>query len=382
MNIRLIRQAVFLMALVSISQTTHAETIDVTVGNNFFSPNDITIAPGDTVRWTNAANRTHDTTADDFSWASETSSAYVFSHTFNDAGEVLYHCTVHSSPGQNINTRMNGRIMVSTQADEPDLVLDSVDAADGDYGPGDEISIDTMVSNIGTADSTAYSITFYASTDSTITSADTPMGTFNRAALTQGSSHVISDTATLPAGLSAGHYFIGAILTVTDSNPANNSAVDAVTIRVLVFQINRGINDAWFNSDTAGQGFFIIAFPDFGIVFLAWFTFETSLPDDTIIANLGWAGHRWFTAVGTFSGDTAVLDIEFTSGGIFDSVEPTPDQESGKGTITVKFSDCENATVTYDIPSIARMDVVPVTRGLPDNVALCNELNDQLQPPP
>ena len=148
------------------------------------------------------------------------------------------------------------------------------------------------------------------------------------------------------------------------------------------FLINVGINDAWYNKDTAGQGFFLIVFPDLGLVFLAWFTFETPLPDESIVANLGWAGHRWFTAVGPYPGDTAVLEIEFTSGGVFDSVEPAVDQESGGGTITVKFSDCENATVTYDIPSIARMDVVPVTRIVPDNVALCNELNDQLQPPP
>ena len=142
-----------------------------------------------------------------------------------------------------------------------------------------------------------------------------------------------------------------------------------------MFQINAGLNDAWFNKDTAGQGFFIIVFPDLGIVFLAWFTFETSLPDESIVANLGWAGHRWFTAVGSYSGDTTVLDIEFTSGGVFDSVEPKPDQISGGGTITVKFDDCENGTVTYDIPSIARMDVVSITRIVPDNVTLCNELN-------
>jgi probable HAF family extracellular repeat protein len=141
------------------------------------------------------------------------------------------------------------------------------------------------------------------------------------------------------------------------------------------FNINAGINDAWFNADTAGQGFFIIAFPDLKFMFLAWFTFETSLPDESIIANLGWAGHRWFTAGGSYSGDTAELEIEFTSGGVFDSIEPTVDQVQGGGTITVKFSDCENATVTYDIPSIARMDVVPIKRGLPDNVALCEELN-------
>jgi N-acetylneuraminic acid mutarotase len=141
------------------------------------------------------------------------------------------------------------------------------------------------------------------------------------------------------------------------------------------FRINAGHNDAWFFRDTAGQGFFIIVYPDLGLMFLSWFTFETSLPDDSIMANLGWAGHRWFTAVGPYSGDTAVLDIEFTSGGVFDSAEPKPDQVPDGGTVTVKFDDCENGTVSYDIPSIARMNDVPITRIVPDNVALCKELN-------
>ena len=49
----------------------YSATHEVTVGNNFFSPNDLTIQVGDTVRWTNNAGF-HDVTADDFSWASPT----------------------------------------------------------------------------------------------------------------------------------------------------------------------------------------------------------------------------------------------------------------------------------------------------------------------
>ena len=56
---------------------------------------------------------------------------------------------------------------------------------------------------------------------------------------------------------------------------------------------------------------------------------------------------------------------------MFDSPEPKVVQDPDGGTITVKFDDCENGTVTYDIPSIAGMDVVPITRIVPDNVALC-----------
>jgi plastocyanin len=95
-----------------------AATHDVTVGNNFFSPNDLTIEVGDTVRWTNNAGRTHDVTADDFSWASATASSFVYERTFTSVEEILYHCSVHSSPGRDIKSFQNGRIDVvdSTQA--------------------------------------------------------------------------------------------------------------------------------------------------------------------------------------------------------------------------------------------------------------------------
>jgi plastocyanin len=88
-----------------------AETWDVTVGNNFFSPNDLTIQVGDTVRWTNNSGF-HDVTADNGSWASQTASSFTYSRTFNSVEEVLYHCSVHSEPGRNIQTSMNGRINV------------------------------------------------------------------------------------------------------------------------------------------------------------------------------------------------------------------------------------------------------------------------------
>ena len=88
-----------------------AVTHDVAVENNFFSPNDLTITVGDTVRWTNNSGF-HDVTADDGSWASEVSNSFVYERTFNTVEEVLYYCSVHSTPGQNINTSMNGRLNV------------------------------------------------------------------------------------------------------------------------------------------------------------------------------------------------------------------------------------------------------------------------------
>jgi len=58
------------------------------------------------------------------------------------------------------------------------------------------------------------------------------------------------------------------------------------------------LNDAWYNPETDGQGFFITVFPDLGFLSLAWFTYDTELPAEDAEANLGDAGHRWITALG------------------------------------------------------------------------------------
>jgi plastocyanin len=95
-----------------------AEIHEVTVQNFNFSPNDLTIQAGDTVRWTNA-DGFHDVTEDNFSWASATGFDWVYEREFGQTGVVLYHCSVHSGPGQPIQTSMNGRITIEAPAEQP-----------------------------------------------------------------------------------------------------------------------------------------------------------------------------------------------------------------------------------------------------------------------
>jgi len=98
---------------------------------------------------------------------------------------------------------------------------------------------------------------------------------------------------------------------------------NAVRIRRLqTFVINQGVSDAWFNAATAGQGFLIVVFPEQGIIFLAWFTYDTERPPQNVVALLGEPGHRWVTAQGPYNGDTADLTVYLTEGGVFDMAEP------------------------------------------------------------
>ena len=136
--------------------------------------------------------------------------------------------------------------------------------------------------------------------------------------------------------------------------------------------INAAMADAWYNPDTDGQGFFITVFEDAGLVFLAWFTFDVERPPADVTAILGEPGHRWLTAQGPFDGDTAVLDVYVTSGGVFDSAEPLVERVQD-GTITITWNDCSTATLSYDIPS-GGQGIIPLQRIVDDNVPLCETL--------
>ena len=136
------------------------------------------------------------------------------------------------------------------------------------------------------------------------------------------------------------------------------------------FLINAGLNDAWFNTLTVGQGFFIIVFEDLGLVFLSWFTYDTERPGAGVPSTIGEAGHRWLTALGPFEGDTATLAVELTQGGLFNSPQPKPDQ-SPDGTIVLEFAGCNEGLVTYDITSAGVSGEIPIERVALSNVPAC-----------
>jgi PKD repeat protein len=320
-----------------------AVTHDVSVRDNFFSPNDLTIEVGDTVRWTNAAGGArHDVTEDGGSWSSVTATSFTFERTFNTVEEVRYYCTVHSSPGQNINTRMNGRLNVieADQGQPPTAAFNSsCTGLDCDFTDQSTDSDGAIAS---------WSWTFG---DGGNSSAQNPNHSF----------------------AAAGTYSV--MLTVTD----NDGDSDSVSQNVMVsepppdpIEINIGMSDAWFYPVTDGQGFFIIVWEGISTIFLSWFTFDTERPPEDVMAILGEPGHRWLVAQGPYEGDTALLEVFLTAGGVFDSAVPEAMDPVPYGTITIKWTSCNSAILTYDIPSLGLIDEIPIERIVPEqNVPLC-----------
>jgi plastocyanin len=94
--------AIALFVAVSIALTmtpgASAASHDVSISNFAFSPNSITIAPGDTVTWTNSDGTTHTVTGSNESWGSgNMANGQTYTHQFNETGDFTYHCAIHPS---------------------------------------------------------------------------------------------------------------------------------------------------------------------------------------------------------------------------------------------------------------------------------------------
>lgn len=251
-----------------------AATHQVAIGNNFFSPSNLTINVGDTVQWSYSGGRLHDVTANDGSWGSPTSSSINYSRTFNSVEEVQYYCTVHSSPNGN---SMNGSINVIQAAEnQPPTANFSFNCTDLDCDFTDQSS-----DGDGTIASQSWNFD-----DGGSSSARNPAHSY----------------------AAAGTYSVS--LTATDNDGAQDSINRNVTVSEApadIILINSGMTDAWFNPATNGQGMLIMVWDNIKFVFMAWFTFDTERPPADVTAILGEPGHRWLTASGPFEDRKSVV---------------------------------------------------------------------------
>ena len=75
----------------------------VSIKNFAFSVSSLSVKSGTTVTWTNNDATTHTVTADDGSFDSgNIAPGASFSHTFNAAGAIAYHCSIHTTMTANV----------------------------------------------------------------------------------------------------------------------------------------------------------------------------------------------------------------------------------------------------------------------------------------
>jgi sugar lactone lactonase YvrE len=153
---------------------------------------------------------------------------------------------------------------------------------------------------------------------------------------------------------------------------------DSMNNRIQIFRnagfnINAGLNDAWYYPLTAGQGFLLVVFPELEMMFAALYTFDTERPGQGVAAMLGDPGQRWLTGIGPIAGNRVDVNVELTGGGIFNQPLPDGSQTPGYGTMTFIFDGCYGGTVTYSFPSLGLAGTIPIERIVYDLVPLCRE---------
>ncbi len=150
-----------------------------------------------------------------------------------------------------------------------------------------------------------------------------------------------SNVLTLNAG--AGTTTGNSNITVTGTSGSLSHSLP-IGVNVLaaapVFAIVPGITGSWYLPDQSGHGFNVevLKGPGQDNGFLAfWYVYD----------NAG--NNLWLVGQGSYVGDTATLNVQSGSGGLF---PPNFDKNrivrTTWGTLTLKFTDCNNATAQWN----------------------------------
>jgi hypothetical protein len=126
--------------------------------------------------------------------------------------------------------------LVKTGGSAPaDLALQSITVTHGTYRPGDPVFIpEFIVKNVGGSVSASYTVSFYLSTDTNITTSDNYLGTTTSQlpGIAGGASDSYNTTVYVPRTLASRDYYVGAIINLTDANAANNTNYDPNQITI------------------------------------------------------------------------------------------------------------------------------------------------------
>ena len=149
------------------------------------------------------------------------------------AGAYYYGACVDTVTGESDATdNCSGSVKVDVEAPKyPDLEVGTPTVSDTSPETGASFTLSATVSNAGDEQSAATTLRYYRSTDSTISSSDTQVGTDAVGALAASGTSAESISLTAPS--TAGTYYYGACVdAVTDESDTTNNCSSTVTIAV------------------------------------------------------------------------------------------------------------------------------------------------------
>lgn len=131
------------------------------------------------------------------------------------------------------------------------------------------------------------------------------------------------------------------------------------------FDFDLDADGQWVSDDpeTAGnaQGLTFDHFPSANLLFVAWYSYILSgTPDPGDDGGIGAPDQRWLTGQLLIDGNVASGPLFATTGGRFDA-PPTGMQETAEvGAMTVEFSACDRAVVSYDLATPVAANEFPI----------------------
>ena len=170
-----------------------------------------------------------------------TSEQTLFWETTNTSGSVVgtepgviwyFWVYAENAVGESASGTYDTGFIKYEAPDTVDLALTILKVVE--YVAGEKLIIENKTENIGSTESSSYSVSFYVSADTTISSDDYSLGFNNRQGLAAGDDHHFTGTSdTEFESLPDGTYYIGAILNIDDADNDNNTRYDPTPITVV-----------------------------------------------------------------------------------------------------------------------------------------------------
>jgi plastocyanin len=106
----------------------------VSIEDFYFEPSEAAVQAGDTITWTNEGNHPHTVTADDGSFDSGTlQPGESYSHTFQNAGMVPYHCSIHPFMTGSVSVGQSGGGTAPSTSSQPSMPAVPMSPRGGGY---------------------------------------------------------------------------------------------------------------------------------------------------------------------------------------------------------------------------------------------------------
>ena len=181
--------------------------------------------------------------------ASRTSAESISLTAPSSAGTYYYGACVVSVSESNTRNNCSAGIRVTVEARSPDLVVESVSVSESSLTTGQSFTLNAVVSNQGMGASVATTLRYYRSTNATISTQDTQVGTDAVSAL--GASRTSAESISLTAPSGAGTFYYGAcVADVSGESDTRNNCSLGVRVTVTPAPASQAWKMYWTDSGT------------------------------------------------------------------------------------------------------------------------------------